>query len=104
MSRSYYTAYAFLGSALVLQSSVNFRLDREGPEHESLPDLVADHLKKALSSRLRTSVRLNIDTLYRARLIADYRPREAVNDRLAVESLKSATTIAKAIHTVRPTA
>lgn len=100
VSRAYYAAFAFLASALVRQSGINFREGYEGPEHKPLSDLVANHLGRALSPRDRSPVRLGVRTLYAARVIADYRPREAVNADLAVEGLKIANTIAKAIRSL----
>ena len=82
VSRSYYAAYAFLAEALVRQASVTFQGDREGPEHEPLADMVADHLKKAFTFTVRKQIRADIRALYGFRLQADYRPERLSGKRL----------------------
>lgn len=100
MSRSYYAAYSFLAAALVLNPSVSFAEDREGPQHEPLSDLVASHLKHYLAPTARSRTRIGIRTLYEARLIADYRPRAAVSDEKATLALQYATEIANNVRKI----
>jgi len=98
----FYRSSVSLAGALVLNASITFRDDREGPEHEPLSDLVADHLNKAFSQTSRQSIRLGIRVLYGMRIEADYRPRSSIRSEKAVEALQIATTIANNVRKSRP--
>lgn len=101
VSRSYYAAYAFLAEALVVQASVGFQGDREGPEHEPLADLVRDHLRRSFSFTVGKQIRSDIRALYGFRLQADYRPRAVVRGEMAVAALQKATAISKNVVRMR---
>jgi uncharacterized protein (UPF0332 family) len=102
VSRAYYAVYAYVAAALVLKPGVTFREARDGPAHESLADVAARHLRDDLVRQMVTRVRAGISAMYNARLLADYRPRERVDEALAIEVLKHAATIAKALQRMRP--
>lgn len=102
VSRSYYAAYSFLASALVLEQSVQFRDGREGPEHEPLSDLVAVHLRRAFAPSALKQVRVGVRTLYGARLEADYRPTMIVRETLAADALRWAAIIANNVRRIYP--
>jgi uncharacterized protein (UPF0332 family) len=97
VSRSYYSAYSFPAAALVRQPGVTFVDDREGPQHEPLSDMVAEHLKQTLPRNVSKRVRTEIRALYAARLDADYRPRVSVGNAAAMVALKSAAVIATSV-------
>jgi len=94
VSRSYYAAYSFLASRLVLHTAVSFSQDRDGPEHGSLPDLITTHLKSDFSRRVLWQIRKDVETLYSLRIQADYRPKAAIYERPTLEALKTARRIA----------
>lgn len=100
VSRSYYAAYSFLAAALVLESGVNFRDDREGPEHEPLSDMVADHLRHVFPAAVRSRIRVGIRALYELRLIPDYRPRAVVGRARALDALRLASEIAGSVRKI----
>ncbi len=97
VSRSYYAAYAFLASLLVMKPEITFHEDSEGPGHASLSDLVGNHLQNEFGFTLRKQIRADIRTLYAYRLSADYHPRLSVQTDVAHKALGAARTIAKAV-------
>lgn len=97
VSRSYYAAYAFLASLLVMKTQVIFPEEREGPGHTSLSDLVWNHLQTEFGYTQRKRIRTDIRVLYDYRLKADYKPRDSVRSGDASEAKKVAGTIAKAV-------
>jgi len=97
VSRSYYAAYAFLASLLVMKPEITFHEDSEGPGHASLSDLVGNHLKNDFGFTLLKQIRADIRTLYAYRLSADYHPRLSVRPDVALEAINAAHTIARAV-------
>lgn len=76
-SRAYYAAYSRATKALA-RLGICFPAGREGPSHAKLPELVESHLSMIGAHRWRVSDYLK--TLYKLRVIADYRPSDSVDD------------------------
>lgn len=72
---------------------LSFRDDRVGPEHEPLPDLIRDHLKKRFAPKTLTSLQQSITTLYKFRLEADYGPHLPIGQPEAMHAERLATTV-----------
>ena len=87
VSRSYYAAYSFTTSVLTGEK-VSFPADKDGPTHAGLPDLARDNLRKKLGLNSAKELRRILTTLYDARIVADYFPRQKVESDEAIECLK----------------
>ena len=92
VSRSYYAAYSFSASVLA-KEGVSFRDDRVGPEHEPLPDLIRDKLKKRFAHQTLKEISVSLTALYKRRVVADYRPHELIDKTSALNSERLATTV-----------
>ena len=75
VSRAYYAVYARITAAIA--STAVFVEDREGPGHDSLPDLAFDHLSR-LTYGQRREIETSVRRLYQARIYADYHPSRVV--------------------------
>ncbi len=88
ISRAYYAVYALV-TARLCETGLNFAHEWEGPAHQSVPELVKNHLKR-LSRNQRSKVAEAIKILYSVRIQADYWPSASVGVAEARESLQYA--------------
>jgi uncharacterized protein (UPF0332 family) len=80
LSRAYYAAFAAITQRLV-DSGMNFPRDWEGPTHEQMTAgwIVANNLKSSVEVADRGRLIAILPSLYKLRLIADYRPSMLVS-------------------------
>ena len=93
ISRAYYAAYAAVANALVDSKGVRFPMGRDGPGHEQLPNLVANHLGKKLDFGTIKLIKTALRRLYNARVYADYKPDSVLTQTEATEALLDAKTV-----------
>jgi hypothetical protein len=96
VNRSYYAAYSFSACLLSLEE-MEFRLEptglqREGPEHKPLPDLIGEHLRRRLGRYIK-DFRTLVGQLYNLRIASDYRPSASIRDDSGIQALKQATQV-----------
>ena len=77
VSRAYYAAYARVTAEL--EGRASLPADREGPDHDDLPEMVIDYLSR-MQYPARREVREILIRLYDYRLHADYRPSRVIGN------------------------
>ena len=97
VSRAYYAASSYVAASLVLDPGVVFRDGRQGPPHETLPDLLGERMVARMAPRAVSSIRRDLRVLYAARITADYLPDHRVDEGLAVSMLRLATMVARSV-------
>jgi uncharacterized protein (UPF0332 family) len=88
VSRAYYAAFSMVVAKLTA-AQVSFEMDREGPSHSRLPDMVRMNLP-GLKTWQRRDAAAMLRVLYRARLDADYSSVKIFGRNEARESVQQA--------------